>query len=689
MRRVLGLGAVVFLGIAAVGQAAIWKYQNPGPPWETLLSGKPVPEPKGYMHGHSSFSLAPIDSTHSYDVRFYQLDLQVPMTGPSYQGTVLILNTANQAGLDSIDLDCVELVVDSIKVDGVAAAIDTSDGKIHLGLGRPYAQGEGFEVLIGYHGVADTVYNWYWFPEGMAWFRRGNGGAPETTAYSMAEPSAARQWFPCFDEPWDKADSCKINVTVPKRFQVASNGLLISVDTLGNWTTHRWSETHPITTYLMSVAISKYAILRDEYVTGEGDTIPITHFVYHSDSTSSENGYSEVPDMIAFYSDTFCEYPVSKYGMAAAWPFGGGMEHQTITTILPYSIYPSYELIAHELVHMWWGDMITCVDWRNVWTNEGFATYAEALWTEHRYGVDQFREEMAANQESYFYQAAIRDFPMYDPPEEELFNGGIEYSKGACVLHMLRYILGEEDFWRIWPVYADSFKYGNVNTEEFQRICEQVSGEDLAWFFQEWVYDLGYPVYGYAWQAEDLGLNQFRLTVQVQQFQTAGPIFRMPLEFRFMGLFVDTTVSAIDSLEFQEFQFLINLATAPDSMQFDPHDWVTEVHDTIPFVGVSSGGSQQPLLPTRIELAQSSPNPTSGTARIRFALPREVLVRLGIYNLLGQTVRILVNEQGPAGYHAVTWDGRDERGRRVSPGVYLYRLEGADFGVVRRLSLLQ
>jgi len=684
IKWLIGLTMTLSLSYALVANTAFGELNNLSPPWAELFGSGYFPEPKRDPRTDPKFQTVFHDSTHSFDVRFYNLKIILPMINAQFRGINNILCTSNQNGLNTVSLDCVELTVDSVLVDGVLAVYDTNQGKINITLG-PYNQGQNFQVLVGYHGIANTTYGGGWFPAGMSYFRRGQYSAPETTAYSMAEPSDARRWFPCFDEPWDKADSSRIDATVPKQFQVASNGILTSVDTVGDLATYHWLEKHPISTYLMSVAITKYAILRDEYVSN-GDTVPIMHFVYHADSAQAVAGYQTVPDMIAFYSDTFCEYPFSKYGMAVVSPFGGGMEHQTMTTILDY--YTWEDGIAHELAHMWWGDMITCADWPNIWLNEGFATYTQALWDEHHHGWATFQSTMQSNQNNYFDQASSYDFPIFDPPPGELFNGGIVYSKGACIMHMLRYVLGETDFWQMWPAYADSFKYGNANTPDFQRICEQVSGQGMDWFFQEWVYDLGYPHYEYGWRSVDLGSNQYQLDVQVRQVQTQGPIFRMPLEFRFTAPpSVDTILSGLDSLEFQEFRFIVNLAQAPTTLNFDPDNWIIDEHDQVPYNGVVSDNSN--LVPTLYYLSQSYPNPMTNKAKIDFTLPQEGHVRLAIYNILGQTIKVIVNEKIGAGFHSVYWDGRDQNGKEVSAGVYFYKMEAGEFSATQRLIVIR
>ncbi len=670
---------VLHIFMLVMASASMWHTAGT-PPWNDKR-----PEMKHDPRNIPGYEPMVYDSSHSFDVRFYDLHIYTYMTGPEFFGTVNILNTSNQANLNTISLNCVELVVDSVLVDGSPATYDTNQNKINITLG-PYALGQDFEVFVGYHGIANTIYGGGAFPAGFSYFPR-TFGAPETTAYSMAEPTDARKWFPCFDEPWDKADSSKISVTLPNQYQVASNGLLISVDSVSNRVTYTWSETFPIATYLMSIAISKYAILHDEYVSPSNDTTPIMHFVYHADSAQAVAGYQNVPEMVAFYSDTFGEYPFEKYGMAVVEPFGGGMEHQTMTTILAYY---TWEMgIAHELAHMWWGDMITCADWPNIWLNEGFATYTEALWVEHSDGELAFRSEVSDLMDSYFDQANYFDFPIYDPPPSELFNWGIIYCKAACIVHMLRYVLGETGYWQMMPTYADSFQYGVANTPDLQRICEQVYGENMDWFFQQWVYDLGYPRYEYGWRSVDLGGSQYRLDVQVRQVQTSGPdVFRMPLEFRFGGTGIDTTLTGVDSLEFQEFSFVVDLPSAPTTMSFDFNNWIIDYHYQVPYNGISDDNGND-IIPTEYQLGQNYPNPMKTQTRIDFAIPQPTHVNLTIYNTVGQKIIALLDQDLNPGFYNVNWNGYDQRGLKASAGVYFYAIEASTFSATKRLIIVK
>lgn len=297
--------------------------------------------------------------------------------------------------------------------------------------------------------------------------------------------------------------------------------------------------------------------------------MPVPVYVYPELKAITENAFEDTADMILFYSESFGEYPFrdEKYGQVLV-PNGGGMEHQTIT-----HLNASYfsgggkqnSLVAHELAHMWWGDYITMSDWPHIWLNESFATYSDALYQEYRYGSDHLKDLMR----SY----ANKDYPgsIYDPIY--LFHS-IVYTKGAFVLHMLRHLVGEDGFRSILQTYyADQdVAYGNASTENFRSICESVYGEDLSWFFDEWIYGTKRPTIRYGWTYEPGESGGYITTITLEQVQQDLPLFRFPLDIQLEtdGYPEDITIwmeTASDSLQ-------IESTDAPVRVILDPDVWL-------------------------------------------------------------------------------------------------------------------
>lgn len=488
-----------------------------------------------------------------------------------------------------------------------------------------------------------------------------------------------RYWFPCYDEPYDKA-TANINVTVPVEYVVASNGLLTGVDTLGSspnaQATYHWSETHPISTYLMSVAASRYAVFSDHDALNNMD---ITYFVWRSDSSDAEISFQNVPAMVDFFSTRFVPYPFSKYAMAEALVFGGSgaMEHQTCTTYGSYFIngYNTWDNIAaHELSHMWWGDMITYADWREIWISEGFATYCEPLWFEHLSGPAAYHNYMLSLRGPYFAEDRTHRYPIYDPAD---LWSATTYNKGAWVLHMLRGAVGDSTFFEILRAYADSLGYQNATTEDFESTCEQVTGDTLDWFFDEWIYQAGYPEYQWWWEWENQGGGQILLRIKIDQVQSRAhntPIFRMPIPIKvvYFGQPDTTVYTVMDEDSSQYFEFVSS--SIPYDVLFDPDDWVLKTA-TEAAPGVENAGGEGPVVLSPALTFAVSPNPFRERAEIQYSTSaRSGPAALRIYNLSGQLVRSLAIGPAPRSVQFLTWDGRDSRGRRVGQGVYILRL---------------
>ena len=516
------------------------------------------------------------DSMHAYDVLHYQLDITFDIPAPTLSGVVTAQCKSNEVGLSSISIHLVDLTVDEILRDGAPTAYTHAGGEIDVDLGGAFNTGQEFEVSIRYHGNPTAGY----YDDGSIFF-------------TTVQPSAARNWWPCYDEPWDKATAA-INATVPTGYIVASNGTLTeTVPHPGdNTITYKWYESYPVATYLVSVAISRYETWTDTYypVTG-GDPMDVIFYVPAYLVDEAQYDFGRVVEMIEYFAPLFNEYPFvdEKYGMAIA-PMGGAMEHQTCTTWPPFWTNGDRQnewIVAHELAHQWWGDMVTLVNWCEMWLNEGFATYSEALWAEYLYGEEGLRIYTELAIQDYFKgweSASSRNrFPIYCPPPGQLFSPA-EYEKGGCVLHMLRYLVGTDMFFEALRTYGERYAYANTSTEDLKNVFEEVTEQQLDWFFDQWIYDQGYPEYEYMWEVEGIGGGQYEVTVNVNQIQTSAPVFTMPVEFTAYTQSGEVTETVILDQAHQSFQFTID--DTPDSVLLDPFGWILKevTHITSPLV---------------------------------------------------------------------------------------------------------
>ncbi|MDP2808288.1 MAG: M1 family metallopeptidase, partial [bacterium] len=442
------------------------------------LENKPAPDFIKPGAGSAKF-----DSSHQYDVLRYRLAVDLPMTNDSLYGHQNILAVKSGPG-GFLTLDCVRLDVDSVKLNGSHTGFLLSADSLYLAADYSIvSSGHSFGLEIFYRGgnfIKNGNYSkgYYWAKQGTA--RGISTDTLHTVGYSMSEPQDARAWMPCFDQPWDKADSgCVISITLPDSFAAASNGLLLDTLRSGDRLTWRWREDSAITTYLMCFTASRFSIWSDTAHLVSGRAVPLIYFVWPEDSILSRTVFAKVPQMTRLYDSLFHPYPFAKYGMASVYPFAfGGMEHQTMTTIhRSWIINTSQRGIAHELAHMWYGDLVTCGTWADIWLNEGFATYLEAVYDEW---LNSRLPGAYMNQ--YFWRALTGNanlYPIYNPPPNLLFDYSMVYTKGAWVLQGLRWVMGDTAFFPMMRAYTDSFANGNAVTSDFQRIAEQHYGSSL------------------------------------------------------------------------------------------------------------------------------------------------------------------------------------------------------------------
>jgi hypothetical protein len=355
------------------------------------------------------------------------------------------------------------------------------------------------------------------------------------------------------------------------------------------------------------------------------------------------------------------------------------MEHQTCVTHNASTVQANHAydwLLAHEMAHQWWGDLVSVNDWRDVWLSEGFATYSEAIFQEHAFGAQAYRDYMQQSLMAAVLNSG-ENFPIYDP--NNLW-GTTTYEKGGCVLHMLRRVIGDPVFFDALASYRQAYAYSSAVTSEFQAIVESAAAQDLDWFFDEWIYGTGWPSYEYSWHAvEDQG--QYAVDLVIDQVQTNGPVFRMPVDVKLTTVAGDTTVVLVVEAAHQVFD--LALASEPTAVTLDPDNWILNEAEEVAYAG--AGGA----VPAELRLEQNVPNPFSRTTTIRYSVPRAQRVRLEIYDAAGRQVVSLVDGPVGPGWGEVTWDARDRNRRAVASGAYFCRLSAAEGRSVSRMIVLR
>ncbi len=441
----------------------------------------------------------------------YTLALALDPVAETLSGTVTIDAIATLENLGRFSLDFSgDYAISQLEVDGQPADYQWSADKLVVDLPQALRQGTLFALSVGYHGHPQAMRSRYvpFAPLGLS-FEDG-------AAFVVSEPDGARTWFPANDHPRDKA-RFRFEITVPAPYVVAANGQpQPTIDHGDGSLTYVWDSAMLMAPYLATIAVDEYVVIEQSAPNG----IPIRHFAPPEMADEAAAFLSVTGDMLVFLEGYFGPYPFESYGHALTPVQGLALETQTMV-IMPAGPFPaSFErVLLHELAHQWFGDSVSPASWSDVWLNEGFATYAEWLWqgTQAPQALDQeldYTENLAP--------AASSGAPLADPAPGDLF-GFDSYTKGAWVLHMLRQQIGDEAFFRLLPAYHARFRDGVASSADFQQIAEEISGQDLDEFFEQWVYGRGIPELDVYWRQVEGG-------VEVQVCQRQAQTFTLALD---------------------------------------------------------------------------------------------------------------------------------------------------------------
>ncbi len=581
-----------------------------------------------------------------WDVTFYDLVMDLDPVARILDGTATVTAAVEAASLDMIDLDLrASMAVSAVRAGGQPAAFVRTGDVLTVTLDRIYLQGEVFSVEVDYAGnPAGDYFGWNTY-----------GGQP--LIWTLSEPYGARHWWPCKDVNTDKADSVALHVTVPDPLIVASNGLLEAQTAAApGRTTYHWTTRYPIATYLVSLAIHPYTVSSSTYQTLAGGTMPVDNYLIPAWAANGIAGYAVIIDQLEAFAAAFGEYPFvdEKYGHAH-FPWGGGMEHQTCSS-MTYSYYQPW-FLAHELGHQWFGDMITCADFHHIWLNEGFATWCEAYWREVSEGTAGYQAEMANAR--YFGAGSVYVDDVTDI--NRMFNHDLTYNKASWVVHMLRGVMGDADFFAGVLQYRDAYGFDAADTEQFRAVMEGASGLDLAQFFQQWVYGEYFPAYEVSWSGVPAP-GGTRVTVRVAQTQTNTGLFAMPLDIRVTNDAAERTTLRVQNSGPVEW-YVVDVPSTAVQVELDPDGWVLCTKSN---AGFSAADGTQGVPATRI--TGNAPNPFNPRTEIRWESAAAGPVRLEIFDVAGRRVRTLAHGVQSAGRHQAVWDGRDEDGRALGSG---------------------
>jgi aminopeptidase N len=620
----------------------------------------------------ADWSFLPRAVHDEYDVTHYDVALSLDIPAHILTTTVTLQATASVSQLTQVAIDLYAcMTVDRVLVNGVTASYTHPGSVLTVTLDHAYQPGQPFTISCTHHGTPS-------FPGQPLPFRWNfQSGIPMVLTYS--EPYGAPAWWLCKDDPKDKA-TFGIHITCPDTLFAVSNGVLDHVTDNGNGTaTYHWTHGYPLSPYLFSIAVTKYAHWTEPYVGLDGtSTMDVHYWSYPSDSARAVVDWSRNIEMMEFYAGLFGEYPfmTEKYAIAE-FNHSGAMEHQTATSMGSQWITGDNQndyVVVHELAHSWVGDMITMRTWAHAWCKEGFATLCEALYFEDRYGEAYYHDYLEA-----MNPLAYGQYQLYNisPP----LHGAIYY-KGAWVLHMLRHIVGDAAFFEAVHAYTNvpGFRYNVADTEDLRGVFEDVSGLDLAWFFDEWIYHPGYPSYQYGWTAQERGVDaspiggdrSYDVDLSISQIQEVGPIFKMPIDVVIETDLGPESFVVWDSLATQS--FTLHVAGRPQAVDLDPEMWILREVENPSGIGNDDAGSRR----TAFFLAPAQPNPFRQATAIGFSLGDPGRVVMDICDVGGRRVTRLLDRMLPSGPGRIAWDGTDARGRFVAPGIYYCRIHAGE-----------
>jgi aminopeptidase N len=502
------------------------------------------------------------------DIKHVRLDVSLDLDNKRIAGRVAHTFTPLNDGLTALDLDAVELVIGSVtSASGVALAHSLSDGRLHIELPAPKNSGEEETVTVEFSGS----------PRRGLYFIGPDGNYPwkRLEAWTQGQDEDSRHWFPCYDYPNEMATT-ELHVSVREPFTVISNGELRGVDAgPEGMRTYHWHQEVPHVTYLTSIVAGEYVEIRDEW-----DGIPIMSYVPPGREEDGRAMVKNTAEMMKLFSErTGIRYPYAKYSQAVVQDFiFGGMENVSATTVTDLILYDEKArldqdgdyLLAHEIAHQWFGDLLTCRDWSHGWLNEGFATFFELHFTEHSKGRDEFLYAIQMEIDSYLSEAGTYRRPIvtnvYNAPLD-IFDRHL-YEKGGLVLNMLRVMLGETMFWKAIRRYALSRRGSNVVTTDLQRAIEESTGRNLDWYFDQWVYGAGHPEIegSYAW---DDATKSVKLSLkQTQSGERVAEAFRIPLRLGFRLESGETHTTTVEMTD-REQTFYVSPATKPKWLNLD------------------------------------------------------------------------------------------------------------------------
>jgi aminopeptidase N len=574
-----------------------------------------------------------------YDVKFVHLNLEMERNNKFVKGGVTTVATVTAATLDTFQtLLHLNHAIDSVRFNNQLVSVLRQDSLVKIKAPVVLNNGNSFTVTIYYKGTAPSGGG----AIGSGYNMGTSGSWGNQATWSLSESFVGYHWWPCKQILTDKIDSSWVFVTTDSTNKVGSNGRLTNVVTVGNKKRYEWKSRTPIDYYLISTATAKYKeyniYAHPQYL--PGDSILIQNYIYDNAINNSnwisqqKTELDKMPQVLEFLSEKYGMYPFykEKYGHCMA-PFGGGMEHQTMTSLGFFEYY----INAHELGHQWWGDNVTCKSWGDIWINEGFASYTEHL-------VAQFLDPSNFNSNL----SSVHNNVMSQPGGSvfftgsdtlnsgRIFSGRLTYDKGGAIIHSLRFLTNNDSLWfQTLRGFQNLHKNSTASAVDFQNYYQAQTGINPAQFFTQWYYGEGYPTFDIKYNFSN---GQFFLkTTQSVSMPGVTPLFITPLEYRITrSAMADTFIRVMHSQTIENYTLALNGSVL--SVQCDPKNWIINkvsgsVRDMTLGVGSNPAGIE-----AQQEQGEISIGPNPCNAQLQIISPIYVGGLVQVFDLRGNCI---------------------------------------------------
>lgn len=598
--------------------------------------------------------LSEMQQMEAYDVVFHHLNLNLERTNTQISGNVITHAVSKVASLDTFLFQLhANFTIDSVLDDvGNRLNFQRLGHLAAVKLPASFGSNQLFKVQIFYRGTAPKSSG---AAIGDGFSNRASPTYGNQITWSLSEPYSAYEWWPCKQSLQDKMDSCFISVTTDTSNRVGSNGNLVSIESKDNGKhTYHWQTRYPMNYYLVAVTVGQYreylAYAKPKQIS---DSVFIQNYIYNATAYNNNKASIDITArQLELFSDLFGVYPYykEKYGHMMA-PFSGGMEHQTMSSMGIFN----FGIVAHELGHQWFGNHVTCATWSDIWLNEGFASYTEYLAA--KYLTSPVNALSVLNGMHTAAKSGIGSVYVTDTTDvSRIFSSALSYEKGGSAVRVLHYILGDSLFFTMCRTYFDRFGNGNASTADLAKLCSEIAGKNLDYFFNQWIYGVGFPSYQLSWNYSN---KQLFIQLNQSNAQNTSNVFTLDVPVLLRRVSGDTLIYLNNNLRSQN--FVLNLNDSVRAIVLDPENWILKNTQVIYNGGLN--GVNKPKMKDGLWVIH--PNPANSSLQF-------------LQGNGGNTELIIYNLQGVKCLETIFTQNREVNVSHLPEGIYFYYLSNAE-----------